>query len=127
VKILVIEDNSVHAKLAHAVLDAAGHEVMVADSAAPALQAIQEQRPELILVDLDLPGENGLELTRRLKGAAATADICVVAVTAYPGKYSKLEALAAACDAYFVKPINTRTLARDLAALTAPGPNGRRP
>ena len=110
--ILVIEDNPSHLKLAHLVLGAAGHTVNDAQAAEQALAMIMLDKPHVILLDLELPGMGGLMLVRKLKADAATRDIHVVAVTSYPERYKKSEAMAAGCDAYLVKPINTRTLAR---------------
>ena len=108
--ILVIEDNPSHLKLAHLVLGAAGHTVNDAQAAEQALALIMLDKPHVILLDLELPGMGGLTLVRKLKADPTTRDIHVVAVTSYPDRYKKSEAMAAGCDAYLVKPINTRTL-----------------
>ena len=108
--ILVIEDNPSHLKLAHLVLGAAGHTVNDAEAAEQALAMIMLDKPHVILLDLELPGMGGLTLVRMLKADPATRDIHVVAVTSYPERYKKSEAMAAGCDTYLVKPINTRTL-----------------
>jgi CheY-like chemotaxis protein len=116
-KILVIEDNPSQLKLAHHVLSAAGHDVSDAGAAEQAFTAIKRDRPQLILLDLLLPGIDGLTLVRRLKADPDTRDIHVVAVTSYPEAYPKAAALAAGCEAYFVKPINTRELSGQLNAV----------
>ena len=116
-KILVIEDHPAELKLAHHVLSAAGHSVSEADAAGRAMLAIKEDPPEIILVDLTLPGMDGLSLIRKLKTDAATRAIHIVAITAHPEKYSKADALAAGCDAYLLKPLNTRDLPEQLAAI----------
>jgi CheY-like chemotaxis protein len=108
--ILVIEDNPSHLKLAHVVLSAAGYKVNAIEAAEQALNSIKQEKPQVILLDLELPGMNGLTLVRRLKADPETRDIQVVVVTSYPDRYTKQDALAAGCDAYLVKPINTRTL-----------------
>ena len=108
--ILVIEDNPSHLKLAHLVLGAAGHTVNDAQAAEQALAMIMLNKPRVILLDLELPGMGGLTLVRKLKADPTTRAIHVVAVTSYPERYKKAEAMAAGCDAYLVKPINTRTL-----------------
>ena len=108
--ILVIEDNPSHLKLAHLILGAAGHTVNDAQAAEQALAMIMLDKPRVILLDLELPGMGGLTLVRKLKADPTTRDIHVVAVTSYPERYKKAEAMAAGCDAYLVKPINTRTL-----------------
>jgi len=113
-KILVIEDQSSQLKLAHVVLTAAGHAVSDAEAAQQAFAAIRTERPHLILLDLLLPGLDGLTLVRRLKADLDTRDIRVVAITSHPEEYPKATALAAGCDAYLVKPINTRELSQQL-------------
>jgi len=116
-KILVIEDHPTQLKLAHLVLSAAGHEVSDAGAAEQAFVAIKVDRPQLILVDLVLPDVDGLALIRKLKAGPETRDIPVVAVTSHPERYPKAAAMAAGCDAYFVKPIDTRAIASQLAAV----------
>jgi two-component system cell cycle response regulator DivK len=109
-KILVVEDQSIESKLAVHVLSAAGHDVSSAEAAEGALAAIRESHPTVILMDLALPGMDGLTLVRKLKADPATRDIHIVAVTSYPEMFSRDEALEAGCDAYLGKPLSTRTL-----------------
>ena len=116
-KILVIEDHPAQRKLAHHVLSVAGHDVNDADAAEAALNVIKSDRPQLILLDLLLPGIDGLTLVRKLKADPETRDIHVVAITSYPEAYPKAYALAAGCDAYLVKPINTRELSGQLTTV----------
>ena len=118
-KIFVVEDQPIELKLAVTVLSAAGHEVARADAAEKALVEIKENLPEVILLDLSLPGMDGLTLTRKLKADPATRAIPVVAVTSYPEHFPQSEALAAGCDAYLTKPLSTRTLPDLLAGLVA--------
>jgi len=113
-KILVIEDTPSDLKLAQIVLIDAGHDVTGASAAEQALQAVKQNRPQIILLDLLLPDIDGLALARMLKTDPETRDIHIVAVTSFPEKFSKTEALAAGCDAYLVKPLNTRRLPRQL-------------
>jgi len=108
--VLIIEDNPSHLKLARLVLNAAGHAVNDAGAGDEALAAIEKEKPQVILLDLSLPGIDGLSLVRNLKSNPATADIPVVAVTAHPEMWSRKAALEAGCSVYLVKPINTRTL-----------------
>jgi len=116
-KILVIEDHPTQLKLAHLVLSAGGHEVRDAVASDQAFIAIRADRPQLILVDLVLPDVDGLDLIRRLKAEPETRDIHVVAVTSHPERYPKAAALAAGCDAYFVKPFDTREISGQLTAI----------
>lgn len=120
-KILVIEDQPTQLKLVHHVLSADGHDVTDANAAEQAFKAIKRDRPELILLDLVLPDIDGLTLVRRLKADPETRNIHVVAVTSYPEEYPKAAALAAGCDAYLVKPINTRELSGQLTAVAGKG------
>jgi two-component system cell cycle response regulator len=117
VKILVIEDHPSQLKLAHHVLSHAGHDVSDAGAAEQAFAAIMADRPQLILLDLGLPDMDGLTLVKKLKANPRTRAIPVVAVTAYSEEYPRAAALAAGCDAYFSKPIDTRGLAGELTAV----------
>ena len=104
-------------KLADLVLSTAGHDVSTAEAAEQAFAAIREGHPQLILIDLDLPGMDGLAIARKLKADPDTRAIHIVAVTCYPEKFPKAAALAAGCDAYLLKPINTRKLSDQLNAV----------
>jgi CheY-like chemotaxis protein len=116
-KILVVEDQPGELKLAIHVLSAAGHEVAPAMAAEEALAAIAANRPTIILLDLSLPGMDGLTFARKLKADPSTNEILIVGVTSYPEKFSKAEALDAGCDAYLHKPVSTRTLPETLRAV----------
>jgi two-component system cell cycle response regulator DivK len=123
VPILIVDDNPTNAKLLAYVLARQGHQVATAADAVQALAAIARDRPRLILMDLQLPGIDGLELTRRLKADPATAGIVVVAVTAYAMTGDEDRARAAGCDGYLPKPIDTRTLAATIAAYLGTAPS----
>lgn len=116
-KILVVEDQVAELKLAVHVLSAAGHDVAPAIAAEEALVAIAANRPSIILLDLSLPGMDGLTLARKLKADAATKEILIVAITSYPEKFTIADALAAGCDAYLQKPVSTRSLPATLRAV----------
>ena len=118
-KIFVIEDQPIESKLVINVLHAAGHDVERADAAEKALAAIQENHPDIILLDLSLPGMDGLALARKLKADPATRMIPIVALTSYPEDFSYPQAMSAGCDAYLEKPLSTRTLPNVLAKLVA--------
>lgn len=120
-KVLVIEDHAADIKLSNLVLSTARHEVSAVEAAEQALAAIKEDRPQLILLDLDMPSVDGLALARKLKAEPDTRDICVVAVTFYPEQYPKDAALAAGCDAYLLKPIDTCELSDQLTAVAEVG------
>ena len=108
--ILIVDDNPTNLKLAQRLLTLEGYEVRTATDAEEALTILERFRPRLILMDLQLPGLDGLALTRRLKADPATRDITIVALTAYAMKGDEEKALVAGCDGYIAKPINTRTL-----------------
>jgi CheY-like chemotaxis protein len=108
--VLVVDDNPVNVKLLRLLLEGEGYQVHTAEGAESALRALAQRRPELILMDVQLRGVDGLELTRRLKADTATAAIPVVAVTAYAMKGDEERALAAGCDGYLPKPIDTNRL-----------------
>ncbi len=119
-RILIIDDNPTNLKLVAYLVRSRGYEVDTALDADAAMAAIARARPDLILMDLQLPGVDGLELTRRLKSDGTTKDIVVIAVTAYAMKGDQDKAVAAGCDDYVTKPIDTRilpeTIAKHLAA-----------
>ena len=114
--ILVVDDNPTNVKLLSVLLAAGGYEVRAAGSAEQALAILEGYTPRLILVDIQLPGMNGLELTRALRRRPDTRDVAIVAVTAYAMKGDEDRARAAGCDNYVTKPINTRTLPALIAA-----------
>lgn len=113
--ILIVDDNPVNLKLLRITLVVAGYDVRTAIDAEQATSVLASFRPRLILMDIQLPGLDGLELTRRLKADPATSDAVIIAVTAYAMKGDEQRALAAGCDGYVTKPIDTRTLARTVA------------
>lgn len=108
--VLVVDDNPQNLKLARVLLAGEGYEVRTAADAEEALRVLESFAPRLILMDLQLPGMDGLELTRRLKADPARRHIVVVALTAYAMKGDREEALAAGCDDYVPKPIDTNAL-----------------
>ena len=107
--VLVVDDAPVNLKLVRILLSRQGFDVRTADSAEEALEIIQDFRPRLVLADIQLPGMNGLEMTRRLKSDPATRGIIVVALTAFAMQGDEQRAIDAGCDGYITKPIDTRT------------------
>jgi CheY-like chemotaxis protein len=114
-RILVVDDNPTNLKLACSVLEMAGYAMACAYDANEALKIIDQTPPELVLMDIGLPGMDGLTLTRKLKGQGETRRIRIVALTAFAMKGDEQRMLAAGCDGYIAKPINTRTLAGQVA------------
>lgn len=107
--ILVVDDNPTNLKLASELLEMEGYEVLRASDAEQAQSILGEARPELILMDIALPGMDGLELTRKLKSTPGLAHIPIIALSAFAMKGDEEKALASGCDGYITKPINTRT------------------
>jgi CheY-like chemotaxis protein len=116
-RILVVDDNPSNTKLVSFLLTAKGWDVRAAADGEEAMELVREFRPDAILMDIQLPMVDGLELTRRLKADPATRHILIVAATAYAMKGDEQRALDAGCDAYVTKPINTRTLSDQLLSL----------
>jgi len=108
--VLVVDDNPANADLVSFILAKQGYQVHVAADAAEALAMVTAFSPQLIMMDLQLPGMDGLTLTRQLKADATTRQIIVIALTAYAMKGDEQRAREAGCDGYISKPINTRTL-----------------
>jgi len=108
--LLIVDDNPLNLKLTRLLLLGEGYQVRTAGDANQALELIAAARPDLILIDIQLPDIDGLELTRRLKADPATRGIVVLALTAYAMLGDEAKARAAGCDGYIAKPIDTRTL-----------------
>ena len=108
--ILIVDDNPVNLNLVRALLSGEGYDVLTAADAEEAMRLLREVRPRIILMDVQLPGIDGLELTRRLKADPATRDITILGLTAYAMKGDEEKIMAAGCDGYIAKPIDTRTL-----------------
>lgn len=113
--ILIVDDNATNLKLVRYLLLRCGYQVRTAADADEAMAAIVVRPPRMILMDLQLPGIDGLELTRRLKRDPATSGIVILAVTAFAMKGDEERALAAGCDGYISKPIDTRRLPETVA------------
>lgn len=125
-RILIVEDNEANQLLARAVLEMEGFDVEIAGSAPEARDAISGRAPDLILMDIQLPGEDGLSVTRTLKSNPATTSIPVVALTAHAMLGDKEQALEAGCAGYISKPIDTRTFGLEVRQFLESSPNGTR-
>ena len=118
--VLVVDDNPTNLKLVSDVLEFDGYAVLQAADAEEARRVIGRTPPALILMDIALPGMDGLTLTRQLKADEATRNIRIVALTAFAMKGDDQKALAAGCDGYLTKPIDTRKLSGQVATWLNP-------
>jgi len=115
-KVLIVEDNRANMKLAVFLLESAGHTVLSATDAEAALTLARDGQPDLILMDIQLPGIDGLEATVLLKSDVATRAIPVIALTALAMKGDEERIRAAGCDGYIAKPMRHQEF---LATITA--------
>jgi CheY-like chemotaxis protein len=115
--ILVVDDNPQNLRLARITLRTAGYDVVTAVDAQHAVAELGRVAPALIVMDIQLPDVDGLELTRRLKADPDRAHIPVLALTAYAMKGDEAKAMAAGCDGYLTKPIDADALPQAVAAL----------
>jgi two-component system cell cycle response regulator DivK len=106
--ILLVEDNAKNRKLAHDVLAHQGYRVVDAESAEEALRLVREQPPGLVLMDIHLPGMDGIEALRRLRADPATRAIPVMAVTASAMTHDRAKIMGAGFDGYQSKPISVK-------------------
>ena len=120
-KVLVIEDNDRNRKLVKILLEANKYEVIEAKTGEEALTCLQNDKPDQIHLDIQLPNMDGLTLTKILRSNQKTKDIPIVAVTAYAMKGDKERVLGAGCDAYISKPIDTRELPMIVANIIKEG------
>ena len=113
-RVLVVEDNPVNLELVAALLESEGCGVIVAETANAGLGLAAAERPDLILMDIQLPGMNGHDATRRLKADPATAGIPVVALTAHAMRGEEARAREAGFDAFLTKPIDMQAFRETL-------------
>ncbi len=121
-RVLVVEDNAANMTLATFLLQSAGHTVLTAVDAEAGLTLARKERPDLILMDIQLPGMDGLEATALLKVDDATHAIPVIALTALAMKGDEERIRAAGCDAYIAKPLSYRDFLAVVAAQLAKAP-----
>jgi CheY-like chemotaxis protein len=119
--ILIVDDNPENLKLATAILAPQGYVLRTASNGVEALSLVESLKPVLILLDLQLPGLDGLSVARQLKANAARRQIPILALTAYAMKGDETKALEAGCDGYLTKPVNKHVLRSTVAALLAKG------
>ncbi len=111
-KILVVEDNQRNMRLIEMALQAGGYTLLKAADGEAALAMALQGRPELIIMDIQLPKMTGLEVVSRLRKMPEFSQTLIIAITAYAMKEDEEKCLKAGCDAYLAKPINTRELPR---------------
>ena len=116
-RILVVDDNPRNLKLAFDVLEDAGYEVVEAVNAEEAQSMVDRNLCDLVLMDIALPGMDGLTLTRKIKANERTKHIRIIALTAFAMKGDDQKALAAGCDGYITKPIDIHQLPVQVAEI----------
>lgn len=119
-KILLVEDNVLNRDMLSRRLQKRGHEVLFAADAEQALRLVEASRPEVVLMDVGLPGLDGWEATRRLKQNPATAMIPVIALTAHALVRDREKAREVGCDEYESKPVDLPALLKKIDALSDP-------
>lgn len=117
--VLIIEDTPLNMELVVTILKQAGHVPLAAETAARGLALAQAQRPDIILMDVQLPDMDGLAATRLLKANPATCDIPVIALTAFAMKGDEEKTIAAGCDGYVTKPVRYKELLATLETVMA--------
>jgi len=118
--ILIIEDNEVNRKLVEVILTKSGYTVLSAADAEQGISLARREHPDLILMDIHLPGMDGLSAARILKNEAATRDIPIIALTALAMKGDEERTLDAGCDGYIDKPIRHQSLVDAVGRLLKP-------
>lgn len=124
---LVVEDNPDNLLLTQAVLRRAGYRTAAATSAEEAVRCIGTLSPDFVLMDIQLPGQDGLSLVQDLRRDERGAAIPIIALSAHAMAETKLAAEAAGCDGFMTKPIDTRTFAADLGCILNESPRWTRP
>ncbi len=122
-KVLLVEDNEMNRDMFSRRLERRGYEVVLAEDGDQGLQRAADTRPDLILLDMSLPGVDGWEVARRLKADPATAAISIIALTAHAMAGDRERALQAGCDDYDTKPIELPRLLDMMSTLLAQTPS----
>lgn len=115
IPILIIDADKSHVKLEQLILAEKNYAIRVASNSEEAIKILAEFHPRLILIEIKLPGIDGLELTRILKADPKYQDIIIIAITAYGMQSDKEKILAAGCDGYLSKPIDVETFSKMIA------------
>jgi CheY-like chemotaxis protein len=117
--ILIVDDNPTNLKLARVALESEGYSVVTASDAPTALRVLEQWRPAIVLMDLQLPGMDGLELTRALRNDPRWEGTWIVALTAFAMKGDEQKALEAGCDGYLTKPLDLNTFSALIGRLSS--------
>jgi len=113
-RILVVEDNETNMYLIRFMLEKSGYEVIEARKGTVGVELAVKEKPDLIIMDLQLPDINGLEATKRIRASEADSDIPIVALTSFAMAGDRERAMAAGCTAYIEKPINPDTFIAEI-------------
>jgi CheY-like chemotaxis protein len=116
ITIVAVDDNPVNLKLVSDLLEIEGYRVLRCVDAEDALTTIEREIPVLVLMDIGLPGTDGMQLTKIIKAKPALRNVIIIALTAFAMKSDKEKVLAAGCDGYITKPIDTRKFTSEVEA-----------
>lgn len=116
-KVLAVEDNPINMKLLKLVLKKYGHDAIEAATGGEALAKAGSEKPDLILMDIQLPDMDGLEATRRIRNLPSMRNVPIIAITSYAMAGDREKIMEAGCNGYFEKPINPLTIMRDIEAI----------
>ncbi len=119
-KVLIVEDDLLNRMFYEAVLQQRGYELMLVDDGARVLEAVENFAPDLITMDIHLPNVSGRKLIRQIASNPATANIPILAITAFAGRRDEAEIRKAGARAYLAKPLSIEALTREVDALLAP-------
>jgi len=113
-KILVVEDNEINMYLSCRILRSSGYEVIEARSGEEGVELAIKEKPDLIIMDIQLPGIDGLETTKRIRESEADGEVPIIALTSYAMAGDRKKALKAGCTGYIEKPINPETFMNEI-------------
>ena len=113
-KILVVEDNQINMYLSCRILKSSGYEVIEARTGEEGVELAIKERPDLIIMDIQLPGIDGLETTKRIRKSKANGEVPIIALTSYAMAGDRKKALKAGCTGYIEKPINPETFMNEI-------------
>jgi len=120
-QILVVEDNETNLMIFRDILAASGHQVLEATTAEEAFKIVSRETPDLILMDIQLPGMNGLDAVRKLRKNPTIAPVPIIALTAHAMTIHREQAISAGCDGYITKPIRAREFRETVSSYLTTG------